>query len=327
MSNTQKSWSFHENQVVSIAREAGAAIMDELSNPNHLKVDSKDDDSPVTSADKRANDIILSKLGEGDLNVQSPRGTKLTYYPILSEEMTLEQQQAIMKKGTYWCVDPLDGTKTAIKYAGGEKNQTQFGVLISLVKNGVPVFGVAHYPAEGKADANGKPVGVTYFTSANGKTAYRQEGDEPRQRIRANKITEGPMTMAAGYRGASPAHIAGRAVHNQPSVGGSRILRAAEGKVHVGYMGNHGPISFGYWDLAAPQAILKAAGGELVTMLGGFAEHQVDGALKESKPIRYDGSSFIPGMEGQPYLPACLAAHKDTLKALGMHAISRQVGE
>lgn len=295
---------FHETQVVDIARRAGALILDRLADPASLGIEAKSDDSPVTAADRGAHELILRDLcGAG---LPNKVGHCLTPdIPVMSEEMTLAEQQAIMKSGTYWCVDPLDGTKTAVKYAQGAKEQTGFGVLIALVRDGKPVFGVAHYPAEG----------VTYYTSANGRSAWREDA-EGRRPLRT-AAPSGELTMAAGYRGAAPATLAGKPVVNRPAVGGSRILRAAEGSVTIGYMGNDGPISFGYWDLAAPHAILKAAGGDLVTLPGDFAAHQRPGALRQAMPIRYDGSTPLNGQIRQPYLPACVAAGKDTLRVLG----------
>ncbi len=287
---------FHESEVVNTAKKAGTIIMQELANAGTLGIQGKSDDSPVTQADLRANACVVEALSKMTPGVA-----------ILSEEMKPEEQAEIMKKDMYWCVDPLDGTKTAIKYSEGQHEQTGFGVLIALVKNGVPVFGVAHYPAEKK----------TYYTSANGQVAYRQEGDSQPERLRANRTVRDTLTVAAGYRGAAPDRLSDKPVENHASVGGSRIIRAAEGAVDIGYMGNDGPISFGFWDLAAPHAILKAAGGELVTIPGDFAQHQQPGALRNSLPLRYDGSMFIEGKKDQPYLPACVAAHRDTLQALG----------
>ncbi len=312
---------FHENQVVDIAKRAGTLIMAHLNNPATLGVDYKEDGSVVTLADTEASALIVRDLsGEG---LPSKFGHCLTPgIPVLSEEMPLEQQQAIMKQGLYWCVDPLDGTRTAKQYSEGAKEQTGFGVLISLVQNGEPVFGVAHYPAQGPI-VDGVPAGCTYYTSANGKSAFCDSGQGKPARLRANRATGDALTMAAGYRGAAPEAIAGKRAENHPSVGGSRIIRAAEGAVDIGYMGNDGPVSFGFWDLAAPHAILKAAGGELVTMPGDFHAHQQAGTMRQSKPLRYDGSMFIEGKESLPYLPACMAAHRDTLQALGMPSPQR----
>ena len=288
--------------VVHLAKQAGNDIMLELEKGKDLKVEHKADGSIVTQADIRANKRIV----EG-LNALTPE------IPILSEEMDAATQQEIMKQPLYWCVDPLDGTNTAHKYAMGQKDHTGFGVLIGLVKNGEPVFGVAHYPAA----EDGK--GVTYNTNWTGTAAFCTRGNGETKPITVRNYSRGPMQIAAGFRGAAPEMIAGRPAHNRPDVGGSRILRAAEGAVHVGYMGNDGPISFGFWDLAAPAAILRAAGGDLVTLPGTFGDHQQRGALAKSESLRFDGTHYAEHIgPGKPFLPACMAAGLGTLKFLGM---------
>lgn len=290
------------NAVVNLAKQAGEDIMQELAKGAALEVEHKADGSPVTQADLRANARIVAGLQALTPDI-----------PILSEEMDEATQQEVMKQPVYWCVDPLDGTKTAHEYAMGQKDHTGFGVLIGLVKNGEPVFGVAHYPAA----EGGK--GVTYNTNSTGTAAFCTRGDGEPRPITVRDYSRGPMQVAAGFRGAAPDSIAGRTAHNRPDVGGSRILRAAEGAVHVGYMGNDGPISFGFWDLAAPAAILRAAGGDLVTMPGAFADHQQRGALAQSESIRFDGTHYAEHIgPGKPFLPACMAAGLGTLKFLGM---------
>ena len=320
----RKQFGFHENEVVRIAREAGDAIMAQLADTATLGIESKSDDSPVTEADKRAHAIIM-QLGEKNPDGYSLGEVLTLGIPVMSEEMPLEQQQAIMKCNEYWCVDPLDGTRTAVEYSKGHKENVGFGVLIALIRDGKPVFGVAHYPAQGALGKNGKPVGVTYYTSADGKKAYRQEGEAPRARIRTT-LAHDPLVAACGYRGVAPQQIAGKCVTNRPDVGGSRIIRTAEGVVDVGYMGNDGPISFGFWDLAAPHAILKAAGGQLVTLSGALSDHAQPDILKQSEVVRYDGSHWATGAQGKPYLPACMAAGRDTLRYLGGRFSSREIG-
>ncbi len=91
----------------------------------------KKDASPLTIADKNANDIINNYL------------TK-TAIPIISEE-NAEIDYSIRKEWNQcWIVDPLDGTKEFIKRNG------EFTVNIALTKNGVPILGVVYVPVEKK---------------------------------------------------------------------------------------------------------------------------------------------------------------------------------
>ena len=70
-----------------------------------FKVSYKKDDSPLTIADQRANDIIEKFLSE-------------TNIPILSEEGKQIDFNERKKWNLLWIVDPLDGTKEFVKRNG-----------------------------------------------------------------------------------------------------------------------------------------------------------------------------------------------------------------
>ncbi len=92
-----------------------------------LGVEYKEDNSPLTLADKKCNDIIISYLEK-------------TEFPVISEEI---KQLAFSERKnweTCWIVDPLDGTKEFVKRNG------EFTVNIALIKNGKPLLGVIYVP-------------------------------------------------------------------------------------------------------------------------------------------------------------------------------------
>lgn len=316
-------WAFHENQVVRIAREAGGAIMAQLADPETLGVQKKADGSNVTNADLTAHKIIM-QLGESEIGKNSVGEVLTPGIPVLSEEMSPEQHKAVMKQGAYWCVDPLDGTDTAIKYASGLKDRNGFGVLISLVKNGVPVFGVAHYRAQGQLDEDGKPVGLTYFTSADGKRAYRQEGVEKPKLLPPHKSRPlDKCRIAVSYNEKNPRPVfAGQEMEAFPQAGGGRFLRVAEGAAEVAQMS----VYPGYWDIAAPYAIMRARGYEMRTLPPG-ADVSDPAILAQSESLRLDGRHNAPGFEDKPYLMGVVGAHADLLHALGAPKASRDRGE
>lgn len=113
---------------VRAALDAGKAIMGIYDNPDSdFNVELKADNSPLTIADKKSNEIITSAL--------LPLGI-----PVLSEEgksMPYEERKGWKD---LWIVDPLDGTKEFIKRNG------EFTVNIAYVKNGSPVLGVIYVP-------------------------------------------------------------------------------------------------------------------------------------------------------------------------------------
>ncbi|WP_411766413.1 3'(2'),5'-bisphosphate nucleotidase CysQ [Winogradskyella sp. A3E31] len=106
--------------------DAGKAIMEVYDTT--FKVELKDDKSPLTEADKRANEIINSYL-------------KPTSIPIISEENKQIDFSTRKNWNTCWIVDPVDGTKEFIKKNG------EFTVNIALVTNGTPELGVIYVPA------------------------------------------------------------------------------------------------------------------------------------------------------------------------------------
>jgi myo-inositol-1(or 4)-monophosphatase len=90
-----------------------------------ISVDSKNDSSPVTIADKGAEEIMREEI--------------MQEYPehgILGEEFGSHNEGAEYQ----WILDPIDGTKSFIC------GTVTFGTLIALKKNGRPVLGVINQP-------------------------------------------------------------------------------------------------------------------------------------------------------------------------------------
>jgi 3'(2'), 5'-bisphosphate nucleotidase len=111
---------------IQAAIEAGKAIL-EVYNSADFQVETKNDNSPLTMADKRAHDIIMLLLEQ-------------TGIPILSEEGKSIPYETRRQWKQFWLVDPLDGTKEFIKRNG------EFTVNIALIEDSHPVFGVIYVP-------------------------------------------------------------------------------------------------------------------------------------------------------------------------------------
>jgi len=106
--------------------EAGKRIMKVYN--TGFDIEYKDDDSPLTEADKQANDIINTFL-------------KPTNIPIISEENRQTDYEIRQAWSQCWIVDPVDGTKEFIKRNG------EFTVNIALALEGLPILGVIYVPA------------------------------------------------------------------------------------------------------------------------------------------------------------------------------------
>ena len=134
-----------KNSLLKIAIEssihAGKAILEVYK--KDFQVDYKEDDSPLTDADRRANAIIVDELEKTEI-------------PIISEE-SKQTDYAERKNWTKcWMVDPLDGTKEFVKKNG------EFTVNIALIENQKPVLGVIYVPAKDEI----------YFADVNDQKAY-----------------------------------------------------------------------------------------------------------------------------------------------------------
>ena len=115
------------DELIRIVHLAGVEIIKIYKNKVTKKY--KSDNTPVTNADIKANDIICKGLKRHFPNIS-----------IVSEEQ--------VKKGKatqrFWLVDPLDGTKEFLKGNG------EFTVNIGLIENKKPVFGIIYMPTKNK---------------------------------------------------------------------------------------------------------------------------------------------------------------------------------
>lgn len=118
-----------EDQLLEAAIKAcllgGSEIMQVYAQP--FKVNYKEDDSPVTEADRRASKAIVKAL--------APTGIM-----VISEEENIPAYQQRKDTLRLWLVDPLDGTKEFVKKNG------EFSVNVGLIENGFPVLGAVFMP-------------------------------------------------------------------------------------------------------------------------------------------------------------------------------------
>lgn len=113
------------------AIDAGKRILEIYNSSDDFHVSMKSDNSPLSSADKEAHDIIKNALIP--LRI-----------PILSEEGRDLQFEERKAWDILWIVDPLDGTRQFIQ------KRDEFTVNIALVTEGCPMFGIIYAPAKGE---------------------------------------------------------------------------------------------------------------------------------------------------------------------------------
>ncbi len=224
--------------VIALAKRAGVAIMEVYS--GDFDVALKGDASPLTSADLRANEIIIAGLQS-----LAPQ------WPVLSEESAEIPFVERSQWHTYWLVDPLDGTKEFVSRNG------EFTVNIALMHEHVPVLGVVYVPAT-----------ATLYVGARVFGAHKQVGDGTLISIHPSIPAHSPIRVVGSrsHRGALlDAYLARLASHEIVSMGSSlKFCLIAEGKADL--YPRLGPTS--EWDTAAAQGVVEAAGGVVVTLDG-----------------------------------------------------------
>ena len=119
--------------IVIIAKDAGKAII-EIYNQD-FGVEFKTDNTPLTIADQKANEIILTALNKLPVNSFLQQNI-----PILSEEGRNVPYDERKNWKYFWLIDPLDGTKEFVKKNG------EFTINIALIYKAAPVLGVVYSP-------------------------------------------------------------------------------------------------------------------------------------------------------------------------------------
>ena len=221
-----------------IAIDAGKAILDVYN--SNFQVDSKDDRSPVTEADRRAEDLITQRI-KADIGEA---------FPIIGEEAFSEGRAPVIGDTPFWLVDPLDGTKEFVSRNG------EFTVNIALIESGRPVLGVVHAPA----------IKQTFMGSPHGASA--SIGDARPQPIRCRTAPKNGLTALVSRSHSSPEtdeFLKNYTIKDEISSGSSlKFCVVARGLADI-YPRLGRTME---WDTAAGHAVLKAAGGSVKTLEG-----------------------------------------------------------
>jgi 3'(2'), 5'-bisphosphate nucleotidase len=225
-------------QLVDISRRAGLAILEWYEGDMGITI--KADDSPLTKADLASHDVINIEL------------TRLwPDIPVLSEESANIPWETRREWRQYWLVDPLDGTKEFINRNG------EFTVNIALIRDHQPVLGIVHVPV----------TDISYF-GARAMGAWRQHGTADATLINIRQPAAQPAVIVGSRSHANPelaSQLNKLGPHELISMGSSlKFCRVAEGLAD--FYPRLGPTS--EWDTAAAQAVVEAAGGQVVNTDG-----------------------------------------------------------
>jgi len=220
--------------------KAGREIMSVHAAGPHVTY--KNDCSPVTEADQRAEDAILQSLAKHFPDI-----------PVIAEEAAANG--IVPETGNeFFLVDPLDGTK---EFISGKQD---FTVNIALVRNGSPVLGVVYAPA------------LKVLWTGDGKVASKvqiSDDFEPSTsrnvRCRAKPTIPIAVISRSHCTPKTEAFVAENGLIDSISIGSSlKFCMLAEGAADVYPRFSRTMM----WDTAAGDAVLRAAGGMTLDMAG-----------------------------------------------------------
>jgi 3'(2'), 5'-bisphosphate nucleotidase len=221
-----------------VAREAGQLILEVYATPFEV-VQKEGGQGPVTVADQRANELIVSTLRR-----EFPSDS------IIAEESARRDETSSTRR---WFIDPLDGTREFVERNG------MFAVHIGLAIDGVAVVGVVFAPVSRKLYAG---------TSEGGSTLDRDGIITPLQVAHKHDTRDLHLLVSRSHRSKKTSAIMQRLGITQISEQGSVGLKAgliAEGVADL-YL--HPSSKSSRWDSCAPEAILRGAGGLLTDFSG-----------------------------------------------------------
>lgn len=233
-------------EIASLVREAGEAVMEVYACA--FRVEAKVDGSPVTEADRRAEEIILRGLDRLAPEV-----------PVVSEEAASCDDIAAATgldgdgdgSRLFWLVDPLDGTKEFVSRNG------EFTINVALIQEGVPVLGVVLAPALDRL-----------FAADSSSGAVMEDNDGRRPVAARTEPAEGATLVSSRSHGDTDAlarFTSGRRIAAHLNAGSSLkfcLLAAGQADLYP---------RFGRtmeWDTAAGDAVLRAAGGRVTDLQG-----------------------------------------------------------
>ncbi|MCH4886813.1 3'(2'),5'-bisphosphate nucleotidase CysQ [Acidaminobacter sp. JC074] len=211
------------------AIEAGKVIMQYYK--SSYEVDIKEDDSPLTCADKAADEVIEKMIRDA--------------FPddaILSEESVDDMSR--LEETYVWVIDPMDGTKEFINHTD------EFTVNIALVKDGHPVIGVIYVPVTREM----------YYAYKGQGSFYEHDGVITKNQVSDRKenlrLVSSKFHKSEAFLDFVEKHA--KDISAVESVGsslkGCMIARGlAEAYFRFGYTSE--------WDTAAQQIIAEEAGG------------------------------------------------------------------
>ena len=202
---------------------------------------------PVTIADLKVNEIIINRLNENYKNIN---------WDILSEEnVKINPDCCKISKEFLWVLDPLDGTKDFIQGTGN------YATHLALNYKNKPHLGIVLIP-----DKEELWISINEIVSCENRN-----GDLKRPNLSQKfNLKEMTIVTSKNHRNQILKNLIDKANFKEVVVMGSigckiaSILRG-ESDLYI-CLSLPGKSSPKDWDLAAPAAVLKAAGGAITNL-------------------------------------------------------------
>lgn len=221
-----------------LAQEAGDLTLRYFGNV--IEHDAKGDGSPVTIADREAEQLIRARVE-----------ARYPEHSILGEEYGESNAGARVR----WILDPIDATRSFMR------GVPLYGVLIGIEVEGEAVVGIAHFPPLREMVAAGKDLGCTW----NGKPCRVSEVDSVSQSVVTTTDVERLLSrpIGAGWR------------RVQQQVGFSRTWGDCYGHalVATGRIEAQVDPIMAPWDAGPFLTIATEAGGKFTTLDGRATIH------------------------------------------------------
>lgn len=228
-----------ELEIALEAAKKASPIILEIYNSRELGVEIKDDNSPVTRADKAADKIIREHLAKHFPN-----------YALLTEESSDDLSR--LGNDYVFIVDPIDGTKEYVAHSD------EFTVNIGLAYKHKPVLGVILIPVTGEI-----------YYALKGKGAFYDSGSKT-QKIHCNSKTNDITTLVSRFH--SNADEQAMIKKHSDKIKHQRVVGAsikgciiAKGEAEMSYRFSSNTKE---WDTCAMQAIVEEAGGFILKFDG-----------------------------------------------------------
>ncbi len=227
-----------------IAIEAGEVLLNYYDQVEFLCIETKDDNSPVSKADRDAEELIIKRLAEHVPDI-----------PVIGEESKHNGENPVIDaEGYFWLVDPLDGTSAFLK------GNDDFTVNIALIHKRKPILGVVYAPA----------FGVLYAGYENGPAIkWNDETPDQDKTITARPCPKKGLTAITSYSHTNMKNaqkfLEGFKVNKMLRRASSiKMCLIAEGKADI-----YPRLGLTCeWDTAAAHAVLNSAGGCITNMEG-----------------------------------------------------------